>query len=198
MADERVIGSLADLAEVQGMPSERTLRKLIRDNPDFPIVSIGKNGVAYEIDFEAAVTWIRSHEDKRREAERVQAEQRRQFALDLLGEDAAAAPASEGLSAAERKALLEEELVAIKVAERRGQLIRKDSVEEAISTALVVDGRRRGSFSARLGKRVDLSRDTIAAIDLMIDQDRRAFAADMRKIIETSDADAEAGADSPV
>jgi len=191
MDNERVIGSLGDLAAVPGVPTEPTLRKLIRENADFPIVSIGKNGVAYEIDVEAAISWLKAHEEKRREAEAAQRNRVHQFALELLGDDAASNGEAAGLSASERKALLEEELVAIKVQERRGQLIRKASVEEAVASILLFDNRLRDTFSARLAKRIELPRDVIAAIDTMMDQDRRTLAAEMEKLGGIADVDAE-------
>lgn len=193
MSNERVIASLGDLAAVPGMPTEPTLRKLIRENPDFPIVSIGKSGQSYEIDVEAAIEWIKAHEEKRREAEAAQRNRVQQYALELLGYDAASNNEQAGLSPAERKALLEEELVAIKVAERRGQLIRKASVEEALAAMMVLDARRRETFTARLAKRIDLPREALTAIAAMMEQDRRALAADMEKLGSITDADAEAG-----
>jgi hypothetical protein len=193
LADERVLGSLGDLASVPGVPSEPTLRRLIRDNPDFPVVATGTNGVAYQIDVGAAIAWLRAHEEQRREAEAAQRNKVQQFALELLGPDAAAVGDEAGLSPAERKALLEEELVAIKVAERRGQLIRKASVEEALAAMMVLDAKRRETFTARLAKRLDLPREALTAIDALMEQDRRALAGDMEKLGSITDADAEAG-----
>ena len=179
------------------MPSEATLRKLIRDEPGFverAVVSIGKNGVAYEIDVEAAVTWLQGHEEEKRAAARARSEEVRQFALELLGPGSSAENGESGLSAAERRALLEEEIVAIKLAEKRGELVRKDSVEAALSTVIVKDAQRRSSFSARLAKRIDLPRDIAAAIDALQDHDRRQFAGELEKLSETAHADAAPGA----
>lgn len=198
MADGPVLGTLGDLAAVPGMPSEPTLRKIIRENPDFPVVSVGSNGVAYEIDVEQAVLWLRKRQEDDREAARARSAQVAQFALDLLGRDAAAAPGEAGLSPVERKQLLEEELVAIKVEERRGQLIRKDSVEEALGSVVVMDRELRKSFAARLSKRIELTRDLIAAIDALNEKDQRDLAARMEKITEIHHADATPGADTPV
>lgn len=176
MADERVTGTLGDLAAVPGLPSEPTLRKLIRENPDFPVVSTGKNGVAYEIDVEAAIEWLKAHEEKRREAERQRGEQVRQFALDLLGPDAAAVGVEAGLSPAERKALLEEELVAMKVAQRRGELVRKSSVEAAFAAVFDLLNQQRRGLSARLAKRTDLTRAQQVAIDQLLERDLNELA----------------------
>lgn len=170
MAEQRVIGTLGDLAAVPGLPSEPTLRKLIRENPDFPVVSTGTNGHAYEIDIAEAVAWLKSHEEKRREAERTRGEEVRQFALDLLGPDAAAKP-REGLSIAERKQLLEEELIATKLSERRGELVRKASVEAAIDAVFGMLSEQRRTLAARLAKRTDLSRRQQTLIDEFLEAD---------------------------
>jgi len=200
MNERRVIGTLGDLAAVPGMPSEPTLRKMIRENPDFPLISQGKNGVAYEIDVEAAVAWIKARAEEERAAARARSEEVRQFALDLLGADAASDQVNAGLSPSERQALLQEELLAIKLAERRGELIRKASVEDAVAAVLTLFRDRGRTFSTRLAKRMDLPRETIAAIDALVDQDLRMIADEMERICEVQPGhvDAANGADPAV
>lgn len=189
-----MIGSLAELASLPGMPSEVTLRKMIADNPEFPMLSRGKNGVAYEFDLAEAARFVCELRQREEDAARARAEEVRQFGFDLLGPDAAAADAPTlGLSASERKALLEEELVAIKVAERRGDLIRKASVEEALAALLIWFRERGRTFSGRLAKRVDVPRDLLAAIDNLMEADQRELADRMERIGDVSDAAAEDG-----
>ena len=195
VSEERVIGSLGDLAAVPGMPSEPTLRKLIKDNPDFPVVSQGTNGVAYEIDIELAVRWIQGRQEAERDAARANAAKVKQFALELLGSDAAAQESDVGLSASERTALLQEELIAIKVAERRGQLIRKESVAEGIGALLVMHRERGRSFAARLAKRIDLPREVMVAIDALMEADQKELADRMERITEQADVTSETGSD---
>ena len=55
-----MIGSLTDLAARPGMPSDVTLRKMIRRNPDFPIVRVGTHGRRYEIDLDEAERFVRA------------------------------------------------------------------------------------------------------------------------------------------
>ena len=98
-----------------------------------------------------------------------------------------------GLSADERRKLLEEEFYAIKVAEKRGELIRKADIEAAISDVLVADAQRRASFMTRLAKRVNLTREQLAAAEELIDYDRRQFAAALKGLTENDDADAAGG-----
>lgn len=179
-----MIGSLGDLVMMAGMPSEPKLRKMINDHPDFPIISRGKNGVSYEFDLAEASAFVRGIREKEEQVARARSEEVRQFGLQLLGEDAAATQESIGLSPSERKALLEEELIAIKVAERRGDLIRKTSVEEALGTLLIWFQTRGKTFTSRLAKRHDVPRDLMVAIDALIEQDQRELADRMERIAD--------------
>lgn len=189
---EGLIASLAEFASIPGVPSEVTLRRLIKENPDFP-AKPGTNGVAYEIDVQLGVAWLKERDAKRIAVEREHAEQVRQLGLELLGEGAAADVSQAGLSSDERRKLLEEELYSIKVAEKRGELIRKADIEAAISDVLVADARRRATFMARLAKRVTLGREQIAAGQELMDHDRRQFAAALERLTENRDADAASG-----
>jgi hypothetical protein len=184
--------SLAEFAAIPGVPSEVTLRKLIKENADFPAVP-GTNGVAYLIDVAEAVAWLKERDAKRIAADREHAEQVRQLGLELLGADAAADVGQAGLSIDERKKLLEEEFYAIKVAEKRGDLIRKADIEAAIADVIVADARNRANFMARLAKRVTLGREQIAAGQELMDHDRRQFAAALERLAEKKDADAASG-----
>lgn len=171
---DKVTVTLEEFAKLDGIPGRDTLRRLIKENEDFP-AKTGSNGVAYEIDLAAGIEWFRARE-ARREAELAErAEAARQLALDMLGE-AAATDIDRGKSSSERKKLLEEEFYAIKVGEKRRELIRKDSIEAAIADVIAKDVRARSTFMARLGKRVELTRDQIAAGEAMIAADSRAFA----------------------
>lgn len=177
-------GSLFDLTQMPGMPSETTLRKMLAEHSDFPVVARGKNGVAYEFDLAAAASFVRGLREKEQALARTRSEEVRQFGLELLGEDAAVASQAVGLSAAERRALLEEELVAIKVAERRGELIRKASVEEALAQLLVWFQQKGRSFTSRLAKRHDIPRDLHVAIDALIEQDQHELADRMERLAD--------------
>jgi hypothetical protein len=189
---EALIASLCEFAAIPGVPSEPILRKLIRENPDFP-ANPGTNGQAYEIDVAAGIAWLKEREAKRVQGEREHAEKVRQLGLELLGEGAAADVSQAGLSIDERKKLLEEEFYAIKVAEKRGELIRKADIEAAIVDVLATDAQRRGDFMARLAKRVNLTREQIAAAQELLEYDRRQFAAALKGVTETRDADAAGG-----
>lgn len=159
-------GNLADLAAT-GLASEPTLRKWISAQPDQDwIIKRGSNGDAYEIDIPGAVTAWRAEEERKTEEARRRAEDLKQFGLDLgLSEPAHGAA---GFSIAERKALLEEELVAIKLAEKRRELVPRLVVEATIGDVLARFRQRGATFAARLAKRIDLTRDQLTAIEKLV------------------------------
>jgi ribosome-binding protein aMBF1 (putative translation factor) len=168
-------GTLDDLAAT-GLASAPTLRTWFRELPqDTPwILRRGSKGDSYEIDLKAAATAFREREEAKAEEARRRATDIKQFALELgLTGDA---NATAGLSIAERKQLLEEELVAMKIAERRGELVPRASVEAAFADVLVRDRQRRGTFAARLAKKIDLTRAQIAQIDRLARADQDEFA----------------------
>lgn len=66
------VGTLADLAKLDGMPSVPSIARLIAARPDFPIVTRGSSGKAYEIDLDKAAAFIRQHwRDGRNERRRL-------------------------------------------------------------------------------------------------------------------------------
>lgn len=177
---DRVTLTLEEFAKIEGVPGRDTLRRLIRDNPDFP-ASVGKNGVAYAVDVEAGIRWLQEREARRAAEEAERSEAARELALGLLGEASATNLATSN-SAAERKAILEEEFYAIKVAEKRRELIRKADVEAAIADVIVADVRQRATFMARLARRVELTREQIVAGEAIMDADRKKFAAALENL----------------
>lgn len=172
-----------------GMPSEPTLRKMIAEHDDFPIVSRGKNGMAYEIDLEAAGRWILDLRKREEDEAKARAAEVRQLGLALLGEDAlAASEQTVGLSPSERKAMLEEELLATKLAVQRAELVRKSEVEAAVSQFVMLVTDRLASLTARLAKRADIGREALAALDKIIDADRREIASAMERLKDVAPA----------
>lgn len=167
-------GNLADLAAT-GLASEPTLRKWILSQPDQDwIIKRGSNGDAYEIDIPAAIAAWKAEEERKTEEARQRANDLRQLGFDLLGDQIA--PTSQGVSVVERRQLLEEELVAIKLAEKRRQLVPRAAVEATIGDVLVRFRQRGTTFASRLAKRIDLTRDQITAIDKLALQDQQALA----------------------
>ena len=195
---EGELASLAEFAAIPGAPSEPTLRKLIADNPDFPVAKVGSNGSKYEIPVRRAMKWLQDKADRDLAAKRARSEAVMQVAMDFLGEDAASELGDVTMSAEEHLKWMQTELAATKVRLARGELIRKTSVEAAFAKVLVMFRRKGETFTARLGKRVELPRELIAQIDALIEQDHKALAAEMEQIVELTDADGEAGDDPAV
>lgn len=171
-----MLGNLADLAAT-GVASEPTLRKWLRDLPDCDwLKKRGSNGDAYEIDIPAAIEAWKSKEAEKAELERRRSEDLRQMGLDL----GLQAPAEDfGVSIAERKQLIDEEISAMKLAQMRRELVSVVSVEGAVGDILVRDAQRRGTFGARLAKKIDLSREQLAAIEALVAADQTWFADQM-------------------
>ncbi len=177
---ERLTMTLEEFAAIEGIPGRDVLRRIIRDNPDFPATP-GTNGVAYQIDVAAAVEWLKARDERRRADEEGRAAAARQLALDMLGSDAVA-DINQSASPSERKALLEEEFYAIKVAEKRGELIRKASVEAAIADVLAIDAKRRIEFVSRLSKVISLTREQITEAERLSEMDRQQLAAALQSL----------------
>jgi hypothetical protein len=183
-------GSLGDLALMPGMPSEPTLRKLMAERPDFPIIARGSNGVAYEIELADAFAFVRGLEDEKRKLVDARNAEIRQLGFELLGDDAAsAAMAPSMLSSADRKQILEEELAAIRVGERRRELVRKGPVIAATGDLVLFIAERMKTLPDRLGKRTHVSREVLAALDRLIEQDRRDIAARMERAVDAFSGD---------
>ncbi|ARR54565.1 hypothetical protein HY78_14560 [Rhizorhabdus wittichii DC-6] len=175
------------------MPSEPTLRKMIANDRDFEgIIKHGTNGDAYEIELDVAARYIAGLEAKKIEAQRERQQALAQLGLDL-GLGAAAQQREPGFTIADRQALLEEEVVAMKLAKLRETLIDKASVETAVSTFLVKVKDLGSTFAARLAKRADLSRTALIEIERLMQDDQRAIARFMRELanlgLEHDDAD---------
>lgn len=174
-------GNLADLAAT-GLASEPTLRKWIAAQPDQAwIIKRGSNGDAYEIELEGAIEAFRAEEQAKTDAARDRAAQINQLALEF-GISVPAAEQSVELSIAERKQLLEEELVAMRVARMRGELVSLASCQAAFGDVMVMFRQRLRTMSARLAKKIDLSRDQITAIDRHIELELGELATAMEKM----------------
>lgn len=171
-----MVVTLGQLASVPGLPSEPTLRRMIEENQDFPLVSRGRNGVAYEMDLSDAIAFIKNLEAKKEEERRAKGEEVRQMGLALLGDDAASDLSQTGLSASERKALMEAEILATRLGRERGEFVRKVSVEAAMSEAFQMLNQKYRSLAARLSKRMELSREDIVTIDQMVERDLHELA----------------------
>lgn len=55
------VGNLAELAALNGMPSQPSLARFIAARADFPIIERGRYGKAYVLDLDAAAAFVRAH-----------------------------------------------------------------------------------------------------------------------------------------
>lgn len=179
-----MIGNLSELSSLPGMPSEPTIKQMIADNPGFPgILKRGDRGIAWEIDLKVASLFIRDLARKADEDARARVDQVAQFGLELLGADAMSAGAERvGISASERKALIEEELLSMKLAERRGELIRKAEVEAALGSLLVTLQQRFLTLPDRFAKLVGLTREQLAQLERITRADLGWVAGQLEKL----------------
>ncbi|KQM41232.1 hypothetical protein [Sphingomonas sp. Leaf10] len=66
------VGTLSDLAQIEGMPSVPSLARLIAARDDFPIIQRGRYGKPFVLDLDAAATFVREHwRDGRNERRRL-------------------------------------------------------------------------------------------------------------------------------
>ena len=169
-----MLGNLADLAAT-GLASEPTLRTWIKSQPDQPwIIKRGDRGVDYEIDIPQAIEAWQGEEARKTEEARKRAKDLQQLGFDL---GVGAAPHDGTVfSVKERTALLEEELIAIKLQKERRELIPFAEVEATVGDVLAHFRQRGDTFAARLGKRIDLTRDQITAIERLVRADQAELA----------------------
>lgn len=181
---QRVLGNLKELSEFHpDMPSEPTIKKLIDDNPDFPIITRGDRGVPWEIDLAAAALFIRDLRRKDEEAARARSAELRQFGFDLLGPDAATAqPDRPELTAADQKAMIEAEIAAIKLGQLRGEFVRRAEVELALSELGVAFKQRFTTLPDRVAKRITLPREAQTALQKIVDADLGWVADQLEKL----------------
>lgn len=177
-----VLGTLAELANLPGMPSEPTLRDMIRQDDAFEGIvrrGVGK-GDAWEIDLRVAARYVTGIAARKAEQQRQREGDLRQMAMDLgLGGQSAA---DVGFSIADRTALIEEEVKAIKLGQLRGEVVEKASVEAAVGMLMVMFQQQRADFSARLGRRIDLPRAVQIELDRMLDSDLAVVVRRLREL----------------
>lgn len=187
-------GKLADLTAM-GFASEPTLRKWLAAEPDQPwILKRGKNGDAYELDLVGAHQAWAAREEAAAQAARQRAASISQLAMDLGITSKDQAPGLE-LSISERRQLLEEEIVAMKLSKLRGELVDRLGVEVAIGDMLVMFRQRLQTFGGRLAKKMDFSREQLAAIERQMTVDLATLADALERMDLGSGEDGDGGAD---
>jgi hypothetical protein len=175
-------GNLADLAKL-GLASEPPLADWLKSLPaetEWIFKRATAKGDPWDIDLAAAVVAWNARQDEKTQAARDRADLINQLALDL-GLNPRPETHSD-VSINERKALLEEEVLAIKLAEKRGELIRKRDVEAAAADAMSKHRSSFESLAAELAMKLDLDRDQIAIVEKSVSIRLHAFADDMENL----------------
>lgn len=187
----RLIGNLSELANLHpDMPSEPTIKKLIDENPDFPIITRGDRGVPWEIDLAAAALFIRELRRRDEEAARARAAEVRQFGFELLGPDAAAAqPDRPELTAKDQQALIEAEIAAIKLGQLRGEFVRRAEVETSLGQLAALMQQRFLTLPDRLAKSVTIARDVQARLHRIVEADLGWVADQLEKLSDAVSTD---------
>lgn len=175
--DERLIGSLGDLAAMAGMPSEPTIKKMIDGDPEFPVLSRGTNGRSWEFDLRAAWQYIRDCQRREEERARAHKEKVAQLGLDLLGDGALVQDLEVlTLTPQEQNAAMNAEYLRTKMAEKRRTLVPASEVVAGLAddAAWFVD--QCDGFSGKCAKRGTFNREQLNVIDQVIDELRTRFA----------------------
>ena len=176
-------GNLVELASL-GIASEPTLRRWLDDKPEDTawIIKRGTGkGDPYEIDLEGALDEWKSDQEKKADGDRARSASLKQLSLDM-GLSEAAKASDNSISFKEQQALLEIEVTAIKLGKLRGDLVPVAVVQAAIGDMFIAISQRGSSFSGRLAKKIDLTREQLNAIDAMMRQDHVLLADELERM----------------
>ena len=166
-----LIGSLGDLANMAGMPSEPTIKRMIDADPEFPVLSRGTNGRAWEFDLQAAWQYVRDCQERDEANARAHREAVAQLGFDLLGQGALVEDVEVlTLSPQEQNAALNAEYLRTKMAEKRRSLVPVREIAAGLSEDLVFISDFGRAFSGRCAKRATFSREQLNVIDQVMDE----------------------------
>jgi phage terminase Nu1 subunit (DNA packaging protein) len=195
----KLIGSLGELAAMDGMPSEPTIRKMIDADPEFPVLSRGTHGRAWEFNLAEAWRYVRAVQEREEEEARARRHEINQLTLSLLGDDAlGVAPAALMLSPSEQSAALQAELLRIKLAKERGELVRADEMDAALSEIMVWLAEAMNAMAAKCAKRLTFSREQLGVIDAVTGQTQIELADRMERVKQRAALQSEPATAAPV
>lgn len=184
--------NLQELADLIGV-STNTLATRIRQCPDFPVLSRGSNGVAYEFDPIAAVGWWKADQARDEEAAAARRRGLNKLQEDMFGRQADEPPAAKGPTPQERKTLIEAQLAADKLRRLRGELVERAPLESALASAMVELRTKLLNLPAEFSRREGLSREQRVKLEEMVERTLNGLAADLsRAAFYASDSEAAA------
>ena len=159
--------NLTELASVLGM-SDNALRALIRNNPEFPVLSRGSSGVPYEFDIDAVIAWRQEHE-----AAILAAEEARNNQLDLLRAEIYG-PSSEnepkGLTPDQRRKLADATRMEDYNRVRRKGLLERAPLKAILSAVWVEHQRTLRQLPIEFARRVGLESEDRGILKEMVDE----------------------------
>jgi phage terminase Nu1 subunit (DNA packaging protein) len=167
--------NLTELASVTGV-SANTLRGMMRDHEDFPIVSRGSNGKDYTFDVEAVKAWMDALAERQAAANAARRDELAEMQASLFGDGPAADENGRVLTAKERREAIEAELAEIRLRSVKGELVQVADMEQTIEAAFQY---LRGELLAlpdAVARELELDRDARLRLDNLVNRTLRGFA----------------------
>lgn len=186
--DGRILANKRELARILRC-SLPTLAKLIDDNPDFPVVGRGSNGVEWQFDAERVIEFIREKRDEARDQAQQSLEEKAayfgQFSLpidDVVPEEA------KGLSPTQRASVAKARLIERKLAVETGMLVPVAELRQILQGAFMKLGRSLDGLPVLLARQHGLPEEVARAMRSSIDDFRRTFVNELANVLRDDEA----------
>ena len=168
MSEHKYTVNLTELAMVTRVSSV-TLRKLIDTHDDFPVLSRGDHGVAYEFDAREVKAWLAKHAEEKDAATASRRADLAQIELELHG-----APIDDdqvaSLTLADREKLAAARYRENQLAEQEGRLVRADDVESVLDEVMIGLRTEMQALPNDIARRLDLDRSARGTMESAVRQ----------------------------
>jgi phage terminase Nu1 subunit (DNA packaging protein) len=175
----RITVNLEEMASKLGI-SLTTLREWMRKHPDFPVVAEGRSGIAWQLDPEAVVAFVRSKREEEAEARAARDDQLAQISLPM--EDLVP-PEERGVSASERLKMAQAMRVEDEVARQRGFLVLTSDMRTKLTEAWVPLNQFLQALPGQIGRRHNLPDGVIRDIRRLIETQQRELHRKLRELL---------------
>lgn len=150
--DEGLTANMQEMADILRI-SLPTLRDMIRDYADFPVLARGKNGVAWKFEPATVIAFVKA----KREAEATSKAERSQLLAQIsLPEDLITPPDQQGLTAKEREQRARAGLKEDELAKQRGFLVSTHEMRSRITPVWQLVQTGMLSIPSRVGRKHNL------------------------------------------
>lgn len=187
--DDRLLVNKSQLATILKC-SLPFIATLLEDYPDLPVVTRGGRGTEWVFDAGEVTAYL----EQRRAAERLeadrQAELRKQYSLPI--DDAPELQAGQGLTPKQRRDIAGARLIERKLAQETGQLVTKSELRMALTTMLGAFGRFLDTLPGQIGRHHGLPDEVVASIRRRIDEQRRIFVEEAKRLLQAEGYDGRA------